>query len=401
MFGPSILVLMTSRRPVVRWRAALLGLCLGLTITSHGARGSGAIAPSPQDNGEVAPEAPAEILWVTPGQAQADNEVTLEIDGRNFARGVYVSFLHPAVQVLATKRMSDERLETRVAIGSKVPSGAMRLYVSNSTGPVAESQLVILGGVEPPAAPRAASLAAAGMKAGLVAAKPPPESPRGQSAADEATAKAEGPEVTAVEPQRALPGSEITLKITGKNFAQGATVAFSNPGIRVLETNVGSEKEITVAMKLAEDAPTGPTGLFVVNPDDSEAEFPFEVAKESPEATAPPQSEPESAEETGVGGRSFEVPNIGEGIDIFQNVNKPKGTLGVADGKVKYEEAGEEISSAPSGDIKEVDVNTVLGVNTGTFHLTLNSGKTFNLVPASLRPAETQSIIEALCSALK
>jgi len=370
-------------------------------MTAHVARGSLANAPSPQNVREVAPEASAEILRVTPEKAQADSEVTLAIEGRNFARGVYVSFSHPAARVLATKRISDERLETRVAIGSKVPSGALRIYVSNSAGPTAESHLAILGGVEPPAPPRAASSVAAGIRTGLVAAKTFPESAPVQAVANEPAAKAERPEVTAVEPLRASPGSEVTLKITGKNFAQGATVAFLNPGIRVLETKVGSEKEITVAVKLAEDAPTGPTGLFVVNPDDSETEFPFEVARESSESASPVQSEPEASDGTGVEGLSFEVLNLGEGIDIFQNVNKPKGTLSVAAGKVKYEEAGEEIFSAAPGDIKEVNVNTVLGVNTGTFHLTLKSGKTFNFVPATLRPAETPSIVETLQNALK
>jgi hypothetical protein len=400
MFDPGILALMTSLRRTVGWRGLLPGLCLALTMTARHAPGLVAAAPLPQDAREVAPQAPAQILKVTPGQAQRGSEVTLEIEGRNFARGVYVSFSHPAVRVLATTRVSDERLETRVEIGPTTPAGTLRLYVSNAAGPVAESQLTIVGGAEPPAALGPASGAAAAVKTSFVPAKISTESAPVEAAAEGAAGKAGGPEVTAVEPPRAAPGSEVALKITGENFAQGATVAFSNPGIRVLETKVASAKEITVNMKVAEDAPTGSTGLFVVNPDDSETEFPFEVAKEVSQAGGD-QSAPAASQPAADNALSFEVLNLGEGIDIFHNVNKPKGTLSVTGGKVKYEEAGEEVFSAALGDIQEVAMNVLLGVSTGTFHLTLKSGKTFNFVPASLRPAETTSIVEALRKALK
>jgi hypothetical protein len=398
MLDPGILGRMANDRSVVRRRAALLGLCLGLMMAGEGARGAVA---SPQNEPEVGPEAPAEILKVTPAQAKADSEVNLVIEGRNFARGVYVSFSHPDARVLAATRLSGERIEARVAIGSNVPSGALRLYVSNSAGPVAESQLLILGGIEPSAPLQPASAAAAALRSGFVPAKASPASGPVQAAAEAATGEAEGPVVTAIEPTRASPGSEVTLKITGKNFASGATVAFSNPGIRVLETKVGSDKEITVSMKLSDDAPPGPTGLFVVNPDDNETEFPFTVSKEVSEPAAAHPAAPAASQPGAENALSFEVLNLGEGIDIFHNVNKPKGTLSVADGKIKYEEAGKEIFSAAPAEITDVGTNVILGVNTGTFHLALKSGKTFNFVPASMRPAETSSIVEALRNALK
>jgi cellobiose-specific phosphotransferase system component IIA len=40
-------------------------------------------------------------------------------------------------------------------------------------------------------------------------------------------------------------------------------------------------------------------------------------------------------------------------------------------------------------------------VNTGTFHIILNSGQAHNFIAASLRPADSQSIIDALRKALK
>ena len=70
-------------------------------------------------------------------------------------------------------------------------------------------------------------------------------------------------------------------------------------------------------------------------------------------------------------------------------------------GKLKYLEAGKEVFSAAAADIKEIGLNTFLGVNTGTFHIILNSGKTFNFIAASLRPADSQSIVDALERARK
>ncbi|MBI1940743.1 MAG: hypothetical protein HYS33_04455 [Acidobacteria bacterium] len=392
---------MASRgRLTGRGRLAIPVLLLSLAGAGSDIRGWTALASPPEEEGEISPEAAAEIFKVTPERARAGGEITLQIEGRNFARGVYVSFSHPAVQVLTTRRVSNEGLEARVMIGAKAPSGALRLYVSNTAGPVAQSQFAILGGIELPGAPPAPSTSVGGISAALIPATTAPPLAPAQATAEEAAAKAGTPQVTAVEPQLASPGSEVTLKITGRNFVQGATVAFSNPGIRVMETRVLSETELIVSMKVAEDAPTGATGLFVVNPDDAETEFPFEVAKESSAPATDSQAAPGTTETPVAEALRFEVLNLGEGIDIFQSVNKLRGTLIFTGGKLRYEEAGEGIFSAAPADIKEIDVNTVLGVNTGTFHVKLKSGKNFNFVPASLRPAETQSIIEALRRAL-
>ncbi len=383
-----------------RWIAVVFTLSC-LVRTGCGTQGSLALTSPLQDEGQASPESAAEIVRVTPGQAHAGSEVTLEIDGHNFARGVYISFSHPAVRVLTTRRVSGKRLEARVAIGSTAPLGAFRLYVSNSAGPVAESQFVILGGIEPRTTPAAPLEPTPGRPSALAPAHPAPLSTPPRAAAQAAPPEGGTPEVTSVEPRRASPGSEVRLKIAGKNFAQGATVAFSNPGILVEETKVLSETEVRVSMKVAEDALTGPTGLFVVNPDDTETEFPFEVVRESSEPSATTEAETAAAGESVRESLRFDVLNLGEGIDIFQNVDKPRGTLIVERGRVKYEEAGEEVFSVAPGDIKEVDVNTILGVNTGTFHVTLESGKTFNFVPASLRTSDTPSIIEALLAALE
>ena len=52
-------------------------------------------------------------------------------------------------------------------------------------------------------------------------------------------------------------------------------------------------------------------------------------------------------------------------------------------------------------DIKEVEANVILGFNTGTFHIILKSGQTYNFVASSLRPADSQSLIDSLQKAIR
>jgi hypothetical protein len=148
-----------------------------------------------------------------------------------------------------------------------------------------------------------------------------------------------------------------------------------------------------VRIQIAADAPTGKTSLFVVNPDDSEVEAHFEVSGGSPPAPIKPPavSEPTSSAE-----RRFDVYNLGDVASILQTQGKIKGVLIVTSKKLTYEESGREVFSTPLSDIKEVDANVILGLNTGTFHVILPSGKTYNFIAGSLRPADSQSIIDSL-----
>jgi hypothetical protein len=201
------------------------------------------------------------------------------------------------------------------------------------------------------------------------------------------------PEVTRVDPPSAAPKSELSLKIEGKNFAQGAKVSFSNPGIRVLETTVSTDTELTVRIQIAPDAPTGKTSLFVVNPDDSEAEASFEVTGETSKTAT-------GAEPAGATGERFEVYNLGDVASILQTHDKTKGTLIVAGHKLIYEEAGKRVFSTSLSEITEVGANIIFGLKTGTFHIELTSGKKYNFVAASLRSADSQSIIDSLRKAI-
>lgn len=365
----------------------ILGV-LGASVVSAAPRpaaAGSAAAAAAQAETDVSPEATPEIRQVKPNQAAPGEEVTLTIDGRSFARGVYVSFTNPAVHVVSTRRISATQLEAKLAVESKAAAGTVSLYVSNPASPVAETPFTIAGAASPAAPPPAPA---------------PAPVPKGEIEPSEAST----PEVAAVDPPRAAPGSEVALKVTGKNFAPGVKVAFSNPGIRVLETNMTKSTELVTRLQVAPDAATGTSSLFVVNPGGLEVEVPFEVAGGSPGTPAAPEPSPATTSTTtptatptaSSAAQQFQVYNLGEVASIFQSPNKPTGTLAVAGGKLSYQEKDKEVFSVALGDIKEIDVNTILGVNTGTFHVILNSGKTYNFVAASLRPADSQQIVDSL-----
>lgn len=156
----------------------------------------------------------------------------------------------------------------------------------------------------------------------------------------------------------------------------------------------------------------------MVNPDDRETEVAFTVTDETPPAaptvpippatpatpaapaaaasTAPATATPAAAETL-----RFEVIGLGDVASILQTRNLPKGALTFAGGKLRYEEAEKEVFAVSAADIKEIDMNTILGVNTGTFHVILSSGKTFNFAAPSLRPPDGQAIADSLRGALK
>jgi len=316
-------------------------------LTGLAALGSSwALAAMAQTEVQISSDATPQIQQVKPSQASAGNEVTVTIEGRNFSSGAYVSFASPAVHVVSTRRLSDSQLEAKLAIGTRAQAGTLSLFVSNPASPVAEARFTIAG----------------------TTSSPPPALTPQAPATETKPSQAATPEVTAVDPPRVSPGGQASLKITGKNFAEGVKVSFSNPGIRVLETSSMST-ELTTRIQIAADAPTGKSSLFVVNPGDREVEVPFEVTGSAPATPAAPTSGPAASETTGSTAQRFEVFNLGDVVSIFQNPSKPKGVLVLSGSKLAYEEDGKEVFSAPLRDIKEVDVNSIAGFNTGTFHL--------------------------------
>ena len=197
------------------------------------------------------------------------------------------------------------------------------------------------------------------------------------------------PEVTAVDPPRAARGSALLLKITGRNFGKGAKISFANTDIRVMETNDLSPTELTARIQVAPKAATGTTSLYVTNPNYRQAELPFEVTGTSTTRTATT-----TATSTTPGELRFEVIHI-KGKNLL-TPSKIKGVMTWSKGKLRLEESGQEIFVLTPADIKEIDMNLVLGVSANSFHIMLNSGKKYDFWAASLKPAETKSIADTL-----
>ena len=404
--------MMRHRSEVWDWKASLFvwGTVLVMTV----------VVPAPgaaqQTASDVPPDATPEVTAVRPNQGAPGQEVAVVIGGKNFSPGAYISFSNPALHAVSTHRVSPTELEARIAIGVKALPGRVSLFVSNPGSTVAEVPFSVTGAesaAAPPAAPVPAEAAAP------PAAAPPTSVP----AQAQTSGQSPAPEVKRIEPPRAAPGSQVTLKISGKNFAHGVKVAFSNPGIRVLDVQANKDSEIDARIQVTPDAATGTAGMFVINPDDNETEVTFEVSSEgssatsaapatsstAPTAQAPstatparqPATKPAAATKGAGDALQFDVISLGDVATILQSRNKPKGTLSLAAGKLRFEEAGKEVFSVPASEVKEVGENVILGVNTGTFHIILASGQTYNFIAASFRPADSQSILESLRAALK
>lgn len=76
-----------------------------------------------------------------------------------------------------------------------------------------------------------------------------------------------GPKVTAISPNHLGAGAvDATLVITGSGFSTGATVSFTNPGVRVKSVTVNSSTQITVVADVDGDVVPGGGGFTVMNP---------------------------------------------------------------------------------------------------------------------------------------
>jgi hypothetical protein len=208
------------------------------------------------------------------------------------------------------------------------------------------------------------------------------------------------PEVTAVDPPRAAVGSDTTVKITGKNFVQGAKVSFANTGIRVVAVTASSSTELAVHIKVAGDAAPGATSLYVINPNEREVEAPFEVAGKAPAAPTAPAQPPAPATTSSAATQRYEAYHFGNPVEAVQAHGKVKGALVVSSGKLRYEEGGKILFNVALGDIKEIEIVTLGGYNTGTFHIILKSDKTYTFAPGSLHPSDSQKIVDSLRKAL-
>ena len=337
-------------------------LAFAMLPSACAGRGFAAVA------GASAAEALPKISNIQPSQASPGSRITVKIAGENFLPGAYVSFSDPAIHVLATRRTSGTELDVDIAVGQMAKPESVALYVSNPSGASAQTSFEIAS-------------SAANAQQGVPS--PAPNSPV----------------VTKVDPAQAAPGSKQTVKVTGKNFKDGAKVAFSNPGIRVLGTNFKKSTQLEAQIEVAPNAPSGKTNLFVINPDDSEVEADFEVGggKSAQTGTAAEKS----SSQTNTPTQQWSVYNLGDATSILQDPSKAKGQLVVKNGKLEYNQDGKAVFTVKPSDIQEIAPNIFFGLSTGTFHIILNSGKTYNFISSSLTPADTNSIIESLRSALK
>jgi hypothetical protein len=207
------------------------------------------------------------------------------------------------------------------------------------------------------------------------------------------------PEVTAVDPSSAAQGSTVLVKITGRNFGKGAKVSFANPDIRVMETNDLSPTELTARIQVAPKAATGTTSLYVTNPNYRQAELPFEVTGTTPAKPAAAPAATTPGAQVPPSELRFEVTHI-KGKKIL-TPTKLKGILTYTKGKLRFEEGGQEIFTLARADIKEIEMNMLLGVSTNSFHIILTSGKKYDFWAASLKPVETKFIADSLKRALQ
>ncbi|HXH50157.1 MAG TPA: IPT/TIG domain-containing protein [Terriglobia bacterium] len=352
---------MRSYRITVIWLAIVLA-----TVFAESAAGW-AYTPLPDS---AAADAAPKIASIQPSSAQPGSRITVKIAGENFPSGAYVTFSDPAIHVIATRRTSETELEVDIAIGEMAKQQSVVLYVSNPSGASAQTRFAITSATNTVPVPQ-------------------------QSQAASPTA----PIVTKVDPSQAAPGSKQGVKVTGKNFKEGAKVAFSNPGIRVLGTEVKKSTQLIAKIEVATNAPAGKTSLFVINPDDSEVEAAFEVGGES--STKSGTAAEKTSTSPSATTQQFSVYNLGDATSIFQDPGKAKGDLAIKGGKLEYEQDGQVVFAAKPAEIQEIAPNVFFGLNTGTFHIILTSGKTYNFVATSLAPADTNSIIEKLRSALK
>jgi IPT/TIG domain len=350
-----------SYRITVIWLAFVL-----VTAFAEGAAGWAHTALP----GATAVDAAPKIASIQPSSAQPGSRITVKIAGENFLPGAYVSFSDPAIHVLATRRTSETELEVDIAVVDMAKQQSVVLYVSNPSGASAQAAFAITSATTNANTPQ-------------------------QSQAASPT----WPVVTKLDPSQASPGSKQSVKVNGKNFKEGAKVAFSNPGIRVLGTEFKKSTELITQIEVAPNAPGGKTNLFVINPDDTEVEAAFEVGGES--STKSGTAAEKTSTSPGTTTQQFSVYNLGDATSIFQDPGKAKGELGIKGGNLEYEQDGKVIFTAKPEEIQEIAPNVFFGLNTGTFHIILTSGKTYNFVSSSLAPADTNSIIEKLRSALK
>ena len=383
-------------------------LCASASICSLAAQ---------QASPEVPPDATPQIQQLSPSQALPGAHATVVIQGSNFSGGAYASSASAAIHIDSSKRVSATQLEVQLTVSDSAQPGTVSLLVSNPASGSAESAFSIVAtetapvpaaapqNPEPPKteAPPAPPTQAATPQtpAAPPAAPPAPPAPEANPAppaapatppAPQAPAAAAAPEVTSVNPPRVAQGSDVDLRVNGKNFAQGAKVSFSNQGIRVTGVTSPSSTQLIVSIRVTGDAAPGQTSMFIINPDENEAEGAFEVTKKgattpsTPPAPGAPATPPEAAFT-----QRYDAFHLGNPTEIFHVHGKVKGSLVISGGTVKYQEDGQTLFNFSASEIAEAKTAGI-----GGFNIKLNSGKTIHFAAASLKGSDARAIVDAI-----
>jgi hypothetical protein len=373
------------------WPASMLALAALLLCGTASLRAMAA----PQAGSEVPPDATPQIQQVDPSQAAPGAHLTVIIQGSNFSSAATVSALSTAIHVDSSKWISATHLEAELSVGASAQPSTVSLMVSNPAGRAAEAAFTIAAGQAPP--PPATPPTPDAPTSPQAPANPAPQINPPAPPAPTAPAAPIGPQVTTVEPAQVAPGFNLDLKVTGKNFAPGAKVSFANPGVRVLKITTLSDTELSVHIKVTFDATPGVASLFVVNPDDSEVEIPFEVVAKGAIKPPAPLAPASPAAPGSPDAQRYSAFHLGSPAEAFQVHGKVKGALVVSAGTIQYQEDGKTLINIAVGDVEEIKTSAVA---TSTFHITLSSGKVYHFAPGSLRPADARSLVDSLRAAL-
>jgi hypothetical protein len=74
------------------------------------------------------------------------------------------------------------------------------------------------------------------------------------------------PAIVWMAPASAEPGAHVKVTLTGANFSDGAAIAIGGSGVKVSNTTVDSDNQITAALIISADAPAGPREVTVTTP---------------------------------------------------------------------------------------------------------------------------------------
>ena len=379
-----------------------------------------------QADSDIPPDATPQIQQINPSQAIPGTQVTVIVQGSNFSGGASASSASAAIHVDSLKRVSATQLEVQLSISASAQPGTISLSVSNPAGQAAEMAFTIVAAeaapapaapaqspeppkpappqtppepvapaAAPPPTPPATEVNPAPSATPAAPGAPPPAAAPAAPVTPPAPTVPPGPEVTTIAPTRVAQGFDVDLKITGRNFTQGTKVSFANSGVRMLGVASSSSTGLTVHIKVASDAPTGKTSLFVINPDDNEVEVPFEVAKKGAFAPSAPPS-PGSSPTAGTSyTQRFDAFHLGNPTEIFHVHGKVKGSLVISSGTVKYVEDGKTLVNVSLSEINEVKTAGI-----GGFNIKLNSGKTIHFAAASLKGSDARTIVDAIQKAI-